>query len=131
MAYEKGKSRKTLTGTDSLSWKKKSWVIGVRLDGQSRAYDWNKLKEKGVIEDTMAGRSFFIILTSDSAGFAAFEKNGLIGSPRVLSDTVMLGNKRFRIDGKGIDTTLILRKLPASQEFWHSWKEFNQVKSNY
>jgi len=28
--YEAGKSRKSLTGTDSLSWKDKSWVIGVK-----------------------------------------------------------------------------------------------------
>ena len=28
--YESGKSKKALTGTDSLSWKDKSWVIGVK-----------------------------------------------------------------------------------------------------
>jgi hypothetical protein len=33
--YEKGLSRKRLTGTDSLSWQKKSWVIGVKFDGQT------------------------------------------------------------------------------------------------
>lgn len=127
MAYEKGKSRKTLTGTDSLSWKKKSWVVGVKFGGQSRAYDWNKLKENGIIEDTMAGKSIFILLGSDSISFAAFEKSGLNGSPRIEKDTIFLGNKLFRLDGRGIDTTFNLRKIPAFQEFWHSWKEFNKV----
>ena len=44
MKYESGKSKSTLTGTDSLSWKDKSWVIGVKAGKERKAYDWNKLK---------------------------------------------------------------------------------------
>ena len=42
--YEKGRSRSKLTGTDSLSWKEKSWVVGISQNGKSKAYDWNDLK---------------------------------------------------------------------------------------
>jgi hypothetical protein len=123
--YEKGLSRKKLTGTDSLSWQKKSWVIGVKLGGQARAYDWNQLKKEMLIEDTMAGKELFILLSADSSSFFAYEKSGLKGSVKVEKDTIILGEKRFRLDGKGLDTAMTLLKVPAYQEFWHSWKSFN------
>ena len=43
----------------------------------------------------------------------------------MTNDIIFLNNKQFRIDGKGIDTTFSLKLLPASQEFWHSWRTFN------
>jgi hypothetical protein len=123
--YERGLSRKKLTGTDSLSWQKKSWVVGVKLDGQTRAYDWKQLKKEMLIEDTLAGKDLFIFLAADSSSFFVFEKSGLKGSVKVEKDTIILGQKRFRLDGKGIDTSLTLQKVPAYQEFWHSWRSFN------
>ena len=44
--YESGKSKSKLTGTDSLSWKDKSWVLGVKAGDKSKAYDWNQLKTR-------------------------------------------------------------------------------------
>jgi hypothetical protein len=124
--YEKGLSRKKLTGTDSLSWQKKSWVVGVKLDGQTRAYDWNQLKKDMIIEDTLAGKELFIMLAEDSSSFFAYEKSGIKGKVRVEKDTIILGEKRFRLDGNGIDTSFKLLKVPAYQEFWHSWKSFHE-----
>src|SRR4030095_9315723 len=49
--YEAGKSKSSLTGTDSLSWKDKSWVIGVKTGTGKKAYDWNKLKSERIIQD--------------------------------------------------------------------------------
>ena len=100
--YEKGLSRKKLTGTDSLSWQKKSWVVGVQLDGQARAYDWNQLKKEMLIEDTLAGKELFILLAADSSSFFAYEKSGIKGKVKVEKDTIILGEKRFRLDGKGL-----------------------------
>jgi len=45
--FESGKSKSTLTGTDSVSGKDKSWVIGVKAGNERKAYDWNILKKKG------------------------------------------------------------------------------------
>jgi len=129
--YEKGLSRKKLTGTDSLSWQKKSWVVGVQLDGQARAYDWNQLKKDMLIEDTLAGKELFILLAEDSSSFFAYEKSGIKGKVKVEKDTIILGGKRFRLDGKGIDTTMTLFKVPAYQEFWHSWKSFHAGTGRY
>jgi hypothetical protein len=129
--YEKGLSRKKLTGTDSLSWQKKSWVVGIKLDGQARAYDWNQLKNQMLIEDSLAGKELFIFLEADSSSFFAFEKSGLKGGVKVEKDTIILGEKRFRLDGIGIDTSLKLLKVPAYQEFWHSWKSFHAGTGRY
>jgi len=43
--FELGKSISSLTRTDSLSWKDKSWVIGISVGSESKAYDWNLLKK--------------------------------------------------------------------------------------
>ncbi len=44
--FESGKSTSKLTGTDSLSWKDKSWVVGVKVGKEKKAYDWSELKTK-------------------------------------------------------------------------------------
>src|SRR4030095_560713 len=49
--YESGKSKSKLTGTDSLSWKDKSWVIGIKAGDKRKAYDWNQLKIARLIHD--------------------------------------------------------------------------------
>ncbi len=37
--FETGKSRKSLTGTDTVSWHDKAWVVGITVNGESKAYD--------------------------------------------------------------------------------------------
>ena len=123
--YEAGKSKSKLTGTDSLSWKDKSWVIGVKLNNQRKAYDWNQLKTKRIIHDKIESTSLFLVLATDDKSFFAFEKPGENPSFTLRNDTLISGNYHYRIDGKGIDTSFSLKPLPASQEFWHSWRTFN------
>lgn len=123
--YERGKSRKRLTGTDSLSWNKKSWVIGVRVGPESRAYDWNRLKKDRLIEDHLGKIPLVIVLASDTASFFAFQKYCADCRCRIENDTLKIGTKSFRLDGTGIDTACKLKQIQAYQEFWHSWKSFN------
>src|SRR5690606_1972429 len=73
--YEKGKGKSKLTGTDSLSWKDKSWVVGVEIGKHSRAYDWNELKDKGIIHDKLGNTPVVIVLSEDGQSFAAFSRN--------------------------------------------------------
>lgn len=46
--FEQGKSKGDLTRTDSLSWKDKSWVVGIQIGEKSKAYDWNRLKKNAL-----------------------------------------------------------------------------------
>jgi hypothetical protein len=121
--YETGKSRKKLTGTDSLSWKRKSWVVGLSHQGSERAYDWNQLLSQRYVEDTLGGSSVFLVVSRDSSSFYAFEKPG--DSVFLRNDTIQWKYHRFRLDGRGIDTAWQLKSVKAYQEFWHSWESFH------
>jgi hypothetical protein len=82
-----------------------------------------------VIEDTLAGTSIFLVMGKDTSSFSVFERSGLSGSVFVRKDTISIGNRLFRFDGKGIDTLMQLRPVSAYQEFWHSWRSFNMPDS--
>ncbi|CAN5413622.1 hypothetical protein BH11BAC5_BH11BAC5_16960 [soil metagenome] len=126
--FESGKSTSELTGTDSLSWKDKSWVIGVKVGKEKKAYDWTQLKEQHIINDTLDGKNIIVVLAQDDKSFFAFEN----AEPSTLfsfhNDTLVQNNLQFSIDGKGINHNGKLKSLPAYQEFWHSWKFFNGEK---
>jgi Protein of unknown function (DUF3179) len=131
MKYESGKSKSELTGTDSLSWKNKSWVIGVKAGKERKAYDWNKLKEVRIIQDTIGNHFVLLVLAGDDKSFFAFERPGENAVFSLNSDTLLLNNHHYRINGHGIDTAFSLKPLPAYQEFWHSWRTFNSNTASY
>ena len=125
MKFESGKSKSKLTGTDSLSWKDKSWVIGVKAGKERKAYDWNQLKKERIIHDKIENTPLLIVLATDDKSFFAFERPDENSLFILNNDTLIFNNYHFRIDGKGIDTSFSLKPLPAYQEFWHSWRTFN------
>lgn len=125
-AFERGTSRKKLTGTDTSSWGEKSWVVGLTVKGESRAYDWNHLERTGVINDVLGGTPVVLALAADSVSFFAFERPDMATVFRVENDSlVAVGDNnapRFAFDGRGLTGALV--PLVASQEFWHSWRTF-------
>lgn len=123
--FEDGTSRDDLTGTDSLSWKRKSWVIGVKVGGSRKAYDWNRLKADRIIHDNINTTPVLLVLTMDNKSFFAFERPTADSKFSLTNDIILYNDHHFKIDGKGIDTTYSLKPLPAYQEFWHSWQTFN------
>jgi hypothetical protein len=125
MKYESGKSKNNLTGTDSLSWQDKSWVIGVKAGKERKAYDWNQLKTERIVHDKINSTPLVIILAKDNKSFFAFERPDANEKVSLSNDTILYNNHHYRIDGKGIDTSYSLKPLPAYQEFWHSWRTFN------
>src|SRR5688500_12227886 len=63
--FESGASKSKLTGTDSLSWKDKSWVIGVKAGKERKAYDWNQLKKEKLIQDKIGSIPVLIVLSEN------------------------------------------------------------------
>jgi hypothetical protein len=124
--FERGESRGALTRRDAGSWNEKSWVIGVERGAESKAYDWNGLTTRRVINDRIGDLSFVIALSDDGWGFVAFERPTDIAA-FTIEGNVLKGNGRSydfggnEIDGMGPALTLV----PASQEFWHSWRSFH------
>ena len=138
--YNKGTIKGSLEKRDSASWKFKSWVVGVVHEQTARAYDWNELVKKEIIEDSLPGLPLLIALENDSASFHAwsrqvngqslhFEKNK---GQNTLTDT----NTRsaWNMNGECTDGPLKgsrLIRVRAYQEFWHSWQRFHPVTDRY
>ena len=129
--FESGKSTSKLTGTDSLSGKEKSWIIGVKAGTEKKAYDWNTLKAQRIIQDKMGNTPILLVLAKDEKSFFAFERPNEKSLFQLSNDTLVLNNHHYKINGTGIDTTFSLKQLSAYQEFWHSWKFFNKDTSLY
>lgn len=130
-AFEKGISQSDLTGTNHESWKRKSWVIGIEVNGNSKAYDWNLLTEKRLISDRIGTVNLVLVLASDNNSFAAFE-NPENKPFTLLNDQLISGDLVYDLTGTNLqDSNDRLKRLRAYQEFWHSWQTFHPVTEQY
>ncbi len=124
--YESGQRSGRLTRRDTASWLDKSWIAGMDLGEVSKAYDWNELVSKSVINDTLASTPVSIVITSDQKGLFAFRRHS---SEQVLSfrnDTLTDGKVDYLLSGIAMDTAAkALYIIPVYQEYWHSWKTFH------
>jgi hypothetical protein len=127
--YETGKSRKSLTGTDTVSWHDKAWVVGITVNGQSKAYDWNRLRRERVVNDAVGGRPIVLALASDTTSFAAFVRPNPDAKFVVRNDSLVAGVASYAFNGKGANGAL--EPVKASQEFWHSWRTFQPATARY
>ena len=124
--FEKGKSKGKLTRMDSLSWKDKSWVVGVQVNADSKAYDWIGLKEARVINDVLGGKPIVVAVASDNQSFVAFERLAPTDTFTIRNDTLFTANKAYDFSGRDLSTLSgRLQQLKAYQEFWHSWRTFH------
>ncbi|MEJ7645785.1 MAG: DUF3179 domain-containing (seleno)protein [Chryseolinea sp.] len=130
--FEKGKGRSALTRTDSLSWKDKSWIVGIHLNGESKAYDWHTLKEKRIINDVVGNVPVVIALAADDQSFMAFERPTAKDTFAIRSDTLTMRNRTYAFGGRDLSTLSDrLKVVKAYQEFWHSWRTFHPDTKKY
>src|SRR6478735_6062970 len=133
--FDNGTIESGLEKRDSLSWQKKSWVIGVIVKDQPKAYDWNELVEKRMIQDAVNSVPILITLESDTASFHVFNrmldnqelKFEPLGGQNMLTDSNT--NSQWNMQGTCISGTLRnkqLEPIQAYQEFWHSWQTFHK-----
>ncbi|MDP9179632.1 MAG: DUF3179 domain-containing protein [Gemmatimonadota bacterium] len=128
-AFETGTSRKTLTGTDTLSWRDKSWVLGLTVNGRSKAYDWNRLRHERVVNDEVGGQAVVLVLASDTTSFFAFERPDAGTRFSLRGDSLISDGKAYTLSGRGESGAL--KPLNVSQEFWHSWRTFQPQTERY
>jgi hypothetical protein len=127
--FETGRSRKPLTGTDTASWHAKSWVVGITVNGQSKAYDWNRLRREGAVNDVLGGKPIVVALAPDRVSFCAFVRPSPMTRFVVRGDSLVAGRVAYAFSGQG--PTGVLQPVSASQEFWHSWKTFQPATTSY
>ncbi|GAB4016742.1 DUF3179 domain-containing (seleno)protein [Spirosoma koreense] len=130
-AYERGKGGSDLTQTDSLSWQDKSWVVGINVNNHAKAYDWNRLKRERLIHDTLADRPILLVLAPDNRSFFAYQRSAPTARFQLHRDTLRYGPEAYALSGKALGTQLSLVRLPAHQEFWHSWRTFHPGTGRY
>jgi hypothetical protein len=129
-SFERGTSRRLLTGTDTLSWRDKSWIVGITLRERSKAYDWNRLRRERVVNDDVGGTPIVLVLGSDGASFFAFARPDEETRFSVRADSLVApGGEAFALSGRGASGALT--PVAASQEFWHSWRTFQPETERY
>ncbi|CAN5542984.1 hypothetical protein BH10BAC4_BH10BAC4_01020 [soil metagenome] len=130
--YERGKSKGALTRRDSLSWRDKSWVVGIKINDSSKAYDWNNLKEVHVINDKIGQTPVALVLSGDNKSFAAFERSSESDEFSIRNDTLFVSNKPYSFSGKDFSASVqSLKRIKSYQEFWHSWRTFHPETEQY
>ena len=128
-AYERGTKSGGLTGTDTVAWSDKAWVVGIALNGAAKAYDWRQLRRERVINDVVGGVPIVLALGPDSVSFFAFQRPDSIARVTVDGDSLVSDRGRFAFTGRGPGGRLT--PVTASQEFWHSWRTFQPATTRY
>lgn len=132
--YDEGTLSSSLEARDSSSWQKKSWIVGIKINEKSKAYDWNNLVEKKVIQDQFQGTS--ILITTEPGAKSFYTLNRYIenltlnftydATTGLLKDAETFST--WKPNGTCVEGLLAGKRLAAIQsyqEFWHSWKYFH------
>jgi len=126
--YESGRRKGNLTRRDTLSWKKKSWIVGISIGNQSKAYDWNDLVKKKIIYDVINNKPIALILANDNKSFVAFERNNKEQKFTLMGSTLNDNQNSYTFLGQSKNPMIIgLKPIKAYQEYWHSWKIFHPL----
>lgn len=135
-SFDKGKSKGQFTRRDSSSWNEKSWVLGVTVNGHSRAYDWNDVVSARVINDTLGRVPIVVSVEPDSASFHVWKRDSLSfvwnAEQSVVQD--LKTTSTWNWEGVATEGPLQGKSLPALQsyqEFWHSWRTFRPATTRY
>jgi hypothetical protein len=138
--YDEDTLQSSLEKRDSASWKMKSWVIGVNLNNHAKAYDWNELAKRKIIEDSLEGIHLLLTMQPNERTFYVFNRNTVNGilhfnynaATHVLNDKET--NSTWSVDGNSTEGNMKgyrLKTVQSYQEFWHSWKEFHPQTEIY
>lgn len=103
--------------------------VGITVNGQSRAYDWNRLRRERVVNDVLGGKPIVLALASDRTSFFAFVRPGAATNFSVRHDSLVAGGATYAFSGQGANGALA--PVYASQEFWHSWRTFQPATKKY
>ena len=138
--FDEGIIKSSLEKRDSGSWKFKSWIIGINLNGKAKAYDWNYLIKKTLINDAIMETPVIITVEANQQSFYAFSSlvNGEIlqFSKTAEADKIidLQTNSIWTRSGKCLEGPLKgtqLKSIQAYQEFWHSWQYFHPKTGTY
>lgn len=102
-------------------------MVGVDLSSGAKAYDWNQLQKKRIINDMVGQLPITVVLAADNKTFTALRR----AIPRqvltVRNDSLFdEGGGAYNLLGKSYTPNKPdLLKVNAYQEYWHSWQTFH------
>ena len=138
--YDRGTMQSSLVKRDYRPWQSKSWIVGVKNEFSSIAYDWNDLVKKRMIQDSLQALPILLTIETDTTSFHVYDRR-INGS--VLQFNTYTSDNRFKdtntnstwnMDGLCIDGPLKgqrLNRVQAYNEFWHSWQTFQVNAKKY
>jgi len=133
--YDKGTMRSGLVRRDLASWQHNSWIVAVMATNSSKAYDWNELLQRKIIQDSLGRLPILLTIENDSASFHVYDRRvddstlsfQIAGNKDLLVDDET--HSSWNMDGVCIHGLLIGKKLQPVQsynEFWHTWQTFHK-----
>ena len=142
--YDRGTMQSSLVRRDVISWEPKSWIVGVKNNFSSKAYDWNELVQQKIIQDSVDRLPILLAIEKDSTSFHVYDRrvNDSVLNFQIAGNNDLLLDEKthstWNMDGVCIAGQLKGKRLLPVQsynEFWHSWRTFhNNAKiyvSNY
>jgi hypothetical protein len=133
--YDRGTMQSSLVRRDSASWQRNSWIVGVMNNFSSKAYDWNELVQKKIIQDSMERLPILLTIENDTASFHVYDRrvDDSVLSFQIAGNNDLLVDEKthssWNMDGVCINGLLKGKKLLPVQsynEFWHSWQTFHK-----
>ena len=138
--FDEGTIKSGLEKRDSLSWKFKSWVVGVSTKGNSRAYDWNQLVKQKMLTDSLASEPLLLVVEPNEKTFYVLNRN-VNGQALQFTPSSLVGmmedtqtHSTWKLNGtctSGLLQGNRLQHVQAYQEFWHSWESFHPNTTKY
>ncbi len=121
----------TLKNKDSLM--RKSWVIGVIVNKQPKAYNWRELQKICMVNDQFGVTPLLVGLEDDDHTFHVFNRqvDGKALTFKLDATGQFTDNETsstWNWEGVCISGPCKgkqLAKIQAYQEYWHSWKHFH------
>jgi len=118
---------------------KKEFVLGVDLNGSTKAYPFNALAISPVVNDSFAGEQLLIFFDPSTDNSLVYDRNvagqtltfslleGGSGVQTMLVDQET-GTKWMAFTGRAIEGALkgnTLERMPSHYSFWFAWNDFH------
>jgi hypothetical protein len=115
-------------------------VVGVEINGKSKAYPFSAIEKQNPILDTVGGKDIIILLGEDGKSVRAFERES---DGRTLEFFVKPDSKEivdaetasvWDFSGKAVSGALAgkeLKKIAALKDYWFDWKTYHPETQLY
>ena len=127
------------TGMDN-SLEPRTLVVGVTVNGKSKAYPFSAIEKQAPILDTVGGREIVILLGEDKKSVRVFERelDGRVLELFVKPDSKEIADAEtasvWDFSGKAVSgafTGKQLKKIASIKDYWFDWKTYHPETQLY